>query len=58
MWIWGVMVIAAGFGLMVGIELLMIRLGIRPADPEQKAGGLRDIAERVNRWSSERRTPL
>jgi hypothetical protein len=53
---WIFMVIITGFGLMIGIELLLTRLGIRPADPDLKAGGVRDIARKLHRWSAERRT--
>lgn len=56
MLVWVIAVIITGFGLMIGIELLLVRLGIRPVDPDQKSGGIRDVAEKVNRWSSERRT--
>lgn len=56
MWIWVAGVIAFAVGLMVGIEMLMARLGIRPAAPEQRSGGIRDVAERVNRWAAERKT--
>jgi hypothetical protein len=54
---WIISVIIAGFGLMIGIEILMNRLGIRPVDPEQRSGGIRDVAEKVNRWADERRKP-
>jgi hypothetical protein len=48
-------VIISGFGMMIGVEILMNKLGIRPVDPELRSGGIRDIAEKVNRWSAQRR---
>ena len=51
-----VVIVASAFGLMIGIELLMIRLGIRPADPDSRSKGIRDVAEKVHKWSAERRT--
>ena len=53
--VWVIAVIVAGFGLMVSIELILIRLNIRPADPDLKSGGMRDVAERINRWSAGQR---
>lgn len=52
---WVIAAVLGAVGLTVGIELLMIRLGIRPADPDARSGGFRDVAEKVNRWSAQRR---
>ena len=57
MLVWIISVIIVGFGLMIGIEVLMTRLGIRPSDPELRSGGIRDVAEKVNRWADARRKP-
>ena len=55
MWIWILVILIGGFGFMIGVELLLMRLGIRPVDPAARSGGLRDIAQRVNNWSASRR---
>lgn len=55
MWIWILVVLIGGFGFMIGVELLLIRLGIRPVDPAARSGGLRDVAQKVNDWSGSRR---
>lgn len=55
MWIWIVVFLVGGFGFMIGVELLLARLGIRPVDPDARSGGLRDVAQKVNDWSAARR---
>lgn len=55
MWIWILAVLVTGFGFMIGVELLLARLGIRPVDPAARSGGLRDVAQKVNDWSASRR---
>ena len=53
-WIIGVLVCAGG--LMVGVELLLARLGISPAKPADRSGGIRDVVQKVNVWSAAQRS--
>jgi lipoate-protein ligase A len=53
-----------GAGLLVGsivlsfsVERLMRRLGVHPENPEERSGGIRDIASRIDRWRRSRETP-
>lgn len=55
MLLWIILVIASSVALMLGIELLMARLGIRPAEPDQVSGGFRDVIEKGREWSEARR---
>lgn len=55
MLLWIILVIAAAVSMMLGIELLMARLGIRPVDPDQRSGGFRDVIEKGREWSEARR---
>ena len=54
MWIWVGAVILSGVGFMVGVEMLLKRLGIQPVDPASRAGGVRDVARKVHGWSASR----
>jgi hypothetical protein len=50
--VWVLLALAIAVALMVGIERLIARLGIKREEPTQD--GLALLAERLNRWSSER----
>lgn len=52
---WVIGVVVAAVALMVFIEALITRLGIRPDAPEDKAGGFADILRKVEQWQSGRR---
>ena len=47
MLIWICLVLLIAVVLMLGIEQLMHRIGIRPADPESRSRGLRDLRDRL-----------
>lgn len=53
---WVIGVIIAGVALMVLIEVLLERFNIRPVDPSDKAGGLRDIVAKARQWRDNRKT--
>lgn len=50
---WIILVLCVAVLLMVGIERLIARLGIRRTETEPD--GLAVLAERLERWSTERR---
>lgn len=54
MLVWVIGVLLTSVGLMVGIDLLMNRLGIKPAAPEERSYGIRDVVLKINRWAAER----
>lgn len=51
--VWVLLILAVAVALMIGIERLMARLGIRRAEPEPSP--LAMFAERLQRWTDARR---
>ncbi len=49
MLIWICLILLIAIVLMLGIEHLMHRVGIRPADPESRSRGIRDLRDRLPR---------
>jgi hypothetical protein len=45
-----VLIIAVAVILMLGIDRLLGRLGIRPEDPASAGGGFRDVVDAARRW--------
>ena len=52
MLVWVLLVLVIAVALMTGIERLIARLGVKREDPSP--GGLALLADRLERWSSER----
>ena len=52
MFVWVLLALAIAVALMAGIERLIARLGIKREEPAQD--GLALLAERLERWSSDR----
>jgi hypothetical protein len=52
MLIWICLVLLIAVVLMLSIEQLMHRIGVRPADPEGRSRGIRDLRERLPRRPS------
>ena len=52
MLVWVLLALVIAVALMVGIERLIARLGVKREEPAQD--GLAVLAERLERWSSER----
>jgi hypothetical protein len=52
MLVWVLSALAIAVVLMIGIERLIARLGVKREEPAQDGLGL--LAERLERWSSER----
>lgn len=48
--VWIAMLVAFGLLLMLGVERLLRRFGVRPDRPEDLTGGMRDVLERVEQW--------
>jgi hypothetical protein len=51
---WVVFVICVAVLLMIGVERLIARLGIRRVEDGDTAGGLEAVVERLQRWADER----
>jgi hypothetical protein len=56
--------VIVGAGLLIGsvvlsftIERAMRRLGVSPAAPDERSGGIRDVARRIERWRQSRENP-
>lgn len=49
MLIWICLVLLIAIVLTLGIEQLMHRIGIRPADPESRSRGIRELRDRLPR---------
>jgi hypothetical protein len=52
MFVWVLLALAIAVALSVGIERLIARLGVKREEPAQN--GLATLAERLERWSSDR----
>ncbi len=50
-----IVIIAVAVILMIGIDRLMARLGIRPVDPDAARGGFSDLVAVARRWLQNRR---
>ena len=53
--VWVIVFICAAALLAVGVDWLMRRFGVTPADPEAARGGMDVLAERIREWSTRRR---
>jgi hypothetical protein len=49
-----ILIIAVAVILMTGIDRLLARLNIRPADPDAARGGFRDLVDAFRRWRENR----
>jgi hypothetical protein len=54
-----ILLIGAGllFGslaLSLGIERIIRRLGVTPADPSERSGGFRDVVRKLENWRNSR----
>lgn len=54
MLVWIMLTLLAAAMLHLGIAWLLRRLGVKPAAPEQLAGGFRDVLARVRGWAASR----
>ncbi|HMM40274.1 MAG TPA: hypothetical protein PKA95_00055 [Thermomicrobiales bacterium] len=52
---WVIFFVCVAALLAVGIDRLMRRFGITPADPESARGGIEVLAERLKDWADQRR---
>jgi len=52
---WVILIICVAVLLSIGIDRLMRRFGIVPADPESARGGLEVLLERLQSWADQRR---
>lgn len=52
--VWVILVVASGFALTLIINRLLARLNVHPVDPEERPGGLPEIAGRIERWAQDR----
>lgn len=52
---WVIFFVCVAAILAVGIERLMRRFGVVPADPESARGGIEVLAERLKEWAEQRR---
>jgi uncharacterized membrane-anchored protein YhcB (DUF1043 family) len=48
---WIIFMIAVALVMIIGIERLIARLGVRPVNPEETRTGLSQIAARLEAWS-------
>jgi hypothetical protein len=51
------LILAVAMVLSVGIERIIRRLGIHPADVDAAKGGSQQLAESIERWARQRRPP-
>ena len=51
---WIALTLLAAVALHWGIAWLLRRLGVEPATPEQRAGGIRDVVARLRDWAASR----
>lgn len=54
--LWVMLIIIVALVLGTAIDRLMERLGIRPADPDERAGGIRDVIVRLQSWVARHRS--
>jgi hypothetical protein len=50
------LIIIVALVLGTAVDRFMERLGIRPADPDERAGGIRDVIARLQTWVERRRS--
>jgi hypothetical protein len=51
---WLILVLCVGLLLSVGVERLMRRFGVRPADPDAARGGFQQLIAQLRDWSARR----
>lgn len=52
---WVIFFVSVAALLAIGVERLMRRFGVTPADPEAARGGIEVLAERLREWAEHRR---
>ena len=53
--LWVLLIIIAALVIGTAIDKFMEKHGIRPADPDERSGGFRDVIAKVQEWTARRR---